>query len=387
MKPSQPVFHTRPRTVFAMLGLAATLAVGDVSASPTDLDEDSKPNRSDLDVDGDGLINRRDRNVDGGICRKGRLRGKFVGDRLNNDDPREKDIDGDGLPDSKDKDIDGDRVNNLRDDDCDGDGKGRSRDDDDDGDNIDDSKDDDDDNDGIGDDEENSAELYLTKSAAAPIDSRGKVEVEQDANGEVKMKVKGRNLAPGSYQIVVNGSELGSLDMQADGDRTEGETRFESTPDESGELPLPFTPYGLSIVIMKDGVVFFSGLIPTPSDVFPPEGGSGGSETTILLKRSASLSAAAEASLEIQRGAKGVVGLELEVERVPVGLYEFRVGGVEQGLVAVVAVANKTKGKLRFYVRPDDRGEFMLDFQVAGKTVTVTDGTDIMFEGRVPSAP
>jgi heat shock protein beta len=117
-----------------------------------DLDGDGIPNRLDIDVDGDGILNQFDRNVDGGFCRTGEFKGKYVGDRLPNGYPRERDIDddglldtslaekdidgdgladdsfleldidGDGIPNYLDRDMDGDGVDNVPDDDQDGDG-------------------------------------------------------------------------------------------------------------------------------------------------------------------------------------------------------------------------------------------------------------------------
>lgn len=113
--------------VIVVASLATPLSI---YASPRDLDEDGRPNIRDRDVDNDGLPNRRDRNVDGGRARRGPLKGRYVGDRLRNDDPAEKDIDGDGFNDDSDseKDIDGDGLED--DSDLDDDGNGTEDDDD-----------------------------------------------------------------------------------------------------------------------------------------------------------------------------------------------------------------------------------------------------------------
>lgn len=96
--------------------------------SSRDLDRDGIPNISDPDVDNDGIPNGEDRNVDGGIAISGPLRGTYVGDRLPNDHPGEKDIDDDGLDDdsSSELDIDGDGKNDDSPDELDIDGDGRN---------------------------------------------------------------------------------------------------------------------------------------------------------------------------------------------------------------------------------------------------------------------
>lgn len=265
----------------ALTALAlVTISAPGAHAGRGDLDDDGISNRLDRDVDGDGISNREDRNVDGGVCKSGPLKGQYVGDRLSNgsrrekdidddglpdDSPREKDIDGDGIKDINDDDIDGDGRRNGLDDDCDGDGRGRGRDDDDDGDGRDDDSDDDDDNDGFDDDDDTGeVEIGLTGTTDAPVGSRVRVKIRKLLSGEIEFELDGRNLVEGSYDILVDGKLLGQLVMEDDDGRTEGETEFETTPDDSDELPLPFDPSGLPVEIQQGGKVFFSGKVPTP---------------------------------------------------------------------------------------------------------------------------
>src|SRR5436190_11825070 len=103
-----------------------------------DLDGDGIPNISDPDIDNDGIPNGLDPNVDGGIAVSGKFKGKYIGDRLPNGHPGEKDIDDDGLPNDSaaELDIDGDGIPNATDDDIDGDGILNADDTDDDSDGI-----------------------------------------------------------------------------------------------------------------------------------------------------------------------------------------------------------------------------------------------------------
>lgn len=268
--------------VTAAVFATAALATPSVQADPADLDGDGIPNRVDPDVDNDGILNGDDRNVDGGVCKRGPKKGRYVGDRLPNGSPLEKDIDDDGLPDDsprerdidgdrlpddspREKDIDGDGVPNAWDDDCDGDGKGRGRDDDDDGDGSDDDDDSDDDNDGVSDDDDlGEVEIALRRTEDAPAGSLVRVKIRKTPTGEIEFEVDGRNLPDGTYAIVVNDQKLGDLEMIADKGRTRGETEFETTPDDPEELPLPFDPSGLPVEIRKAGKVLFSGKVPTP---------------------------------------------------------------------------------------------------------------------------
>lgn len=321
MKPTKSLFKFPKHAVAASVAITAAMSFSPLLASTVDLDGDGIANRVDPDVDGDGLPNGVDRNVDGGICKKGPFKGKYVGDRLRNDDSSEKDIDGDGLLDnskseldidgdrrkddsskekdidgdgrddnsakesnidgddlvdeakdekdidgdgildSLDDDIDGDDIDNLDDDDCDGDGKNNDEDDDDDGDEIDDDDDRDDDNDGFDDDEVN-AELSPTDDA--PSASRVKLEIKFLPTDGVELDFEGRGLDVGSYDVVVNETVIGQLVMNQDGERTKGEVEFETSPNDDDEQVLPFNPSGMSVSIVKDGIIYFTGTIPSP---------------------------------------------------------------------------------------------------------------------------
>ncbi len=406
------------RITFITIALAATMSLGQASASQKDLDGDGIINRLDPDIDGDGILNGADRNVDGGICRKGPLKGKYVGDRLKNDDFSEKDIDADGLPDDSDseldidgdgrkddaageKDIDGDGRSNMtdddidgdgkrngNDDDCDGDSKGRAKDGDDDADGIDDSNDADDDNDGLSDDDENEVEIPLSASADAPSGSRVRAKVKLSPGGKIELEFDARNLAAGDYDVVVDGQTLGTLSLIADKDRTEGEVHFETNPNKAGELPLPFNPFGLPVLIVGNGITYFSGTVPTPSDVFPDDDGDdngGGQTLTSSLVKSTGLSSEASASVEIQVSLQGVTGLEVEVEAIPAGTYDFIVDGTNRGTLSVVLVKDKLRGKLRYEIAPDGNGEILLDFSVAGKSIVISQGATVFFSGTAPA--
>ncbi len=402
MKSTFPPSLISVRITFAAAALAATFSLGQATASAEDLDGDGITNRVDPDVDGDGILNGKDRNVDGGVCLKGSLKGKFVGDTLRNDSSREKDIDGDflsddskkekdidgdGRLDSSDDDIDGDGRGNGSDDDCDGDGKGRAKDDDDDGDGSDDSSDSDDDNDKFSDDDENEVELPLTASPDAPARSRVRAKVKLSPNGKIELEFDARNLTAGDYDVVVDGQILGTLSMITEKDRTEGEVHFETNPNKEDELPLPFNPFGLPVLIVKSGVTYFSGIVPTPSDIFTGSGddNGGGERFVSQLTKGSGLSSEAEGSVEIQVGNKGVTGLEVEVEAIPAGAYDCTVDGTKRGIVSVIVVKGKLKGKLRYEVVPDGNGELLLDFDVGGKSIVISQGATTFFSGSAPS--
>lgn len=256
----------------------------DDSLGETDIDGDTRDDNdsNELDIDGDDRKDDDDSETD--IDSDGRLDNDggdgllqdddIDGDGLADDDINEDDIDGDEMSDSNDDDIDGDSLGNSTDidDDTDGDGTPNAEDDDTDGDSINDRDDSDDDNDGntdeddndhIGDDDETEVSVSLTANPAAPAGSSVLAEYQKLAGGKVSLEIDAEELLVGSYNVNVNGTVLGPLVVTVDDDGTQGHADFETNPNSDGELPLPFDPAGLSIVIERGGVVYFSGTVPS----------------------------------------------------------------------------------------------------------------------------
>lgn len=119
--------HTLPVLAAAVALMVSALEHHCQAASTRDLDRDGIPNLIDPDIDNDGIPNGLDRNVDGGIARSGPLKGRYIGDRINNDGIAETDIDDDDLRDDalSEKDIDGDHLadDSASEKDIDGDGR------------------------------------------------------------------------------------------------------------------------------------------------------------------------------------------------------------------------------------------------------------------------
>jgi hypothetical protein len=106
-----------------------------------DIDGDHRPNKRDCDIDGDGKLNGRDRDTDGDRIKNKRDR-DVDSDRIKNnrdrnidqdklrnckpgrlhDKVRDRDMDGDGIPNQRDRDMDGDGLRNDVDNDTDDDG-------------------------------------------------------------------------------------------------------------------------------------------------------------------------------------------------------------------------------------------------------------------------
>jgi hypothetical protein len=250
----------------------------DNDLAETDIDGDGRSDDSptELDIDGDGRKDDDDSEDD------------IDGDGLDDDDDAEDDIDGDGIDHDTDDDIDGDDRLNSSESENDTDGDGLTDDDpeeqNDDGDSLDDRDDSDDDNDGHSDeddpdhhpeDDEMEVEVYLSAGPAAPSGSRVKVTIQKMAFGEIEFEIDAENLPAGDYELVIDGVSRGILPLESDDQKTKGEVEYETYPEDSDERLLDFDVIGLPIEIVRDGVVYFSGTVPTPPAAESGGGGSG----------------------------------------------------------------------------------------------------------------
>jgi hypothetical protein len=179
--------------------------------------------------------------------------------------------------------------------------------------------------------------------------------------------------------------------MELDDDRTEGEVEFETNANDADEIELPFDPIGLPIALVRGGVTYFSGIVPTPTDA-PGAGeddedddnGGNGNESVTELTPATGLSPEANASIQLQIGLFGLTEVEVEVEDIPEGSYDFIVGGTPRGTLVVTLVSGETRGQLDYDIIPNDPGELLLDFPVAGESITISQAGTVFFSGTAP---
>lgn len=376
----------------------------DDSLGETDIDGDGKPDDSALENDIDGDRRPDDFPSETDIDGDGRLDDSLTeddidGDSLDDDDLMEYDIDGDGLDDSSDDDIDGDNRGNSGDldDDTDGDGVTNDLDDDSDGDGLSNREDDDDDNDGSTDeddsdhhDESDEAEIQviLDLTASAPAGSRCRVKVQRMATGKIELTVKGDGFPAGTYDVLVDGSNIGPLVMTGSSS-PEGEVEFETNANDEDEINLTIDPIGLPIGIVRAGVTYFTGTVPTPPAPNSGGGGeTGGGDTNpdlTTLTPAPSLPGEASATLQLQFGVFGLNEAEVQVEGVAAGNYSFLVGSILRGTIEVTTAGNANHGELRFAAIADEPDELPLDFAIPGEAIEITKDGITTFSGTVHS--
>jgi hypothetical protein len=377
-------------------------SLSDDSLGEKDIDGDSKTDDSstETDVDGDRRNDESssEKDIDGdGIDDDSADEDDIDGDGLDDDDDIETDIDGDGKSDDDDDDVDGDgrRNSDASEDDTDGDGRRNddADEDNDDGDSRRDRDDADDDNDGDSDeddldhrqeDDELEVQISLSGTEAAPKGSRARVKIQRMASGKIELEVDARDLDAGAYEVVVDGTVLGTLAMERDGKRTEGEQEFETNPNKSDELPLLIDPAGLPISLRKAGVVYYTGIVPnTPTPT--PDKLITGAGTTVLA-RSAEAPAGSRAEATVEFGPTGADELEVEVHLLPVGEYQVLIGEAVRGTLTI-GTGVTSRASIKFDTEPNDPGEILLDFPVGGSPIAIVSGTTTFFFGTLPASP
>ncbi|HEY6942893.1 hypothetical protein [Dokdonella sp.] len=98
--------------------------------------------------------------------------------------------------------------------------------------------------------------------------------VLDDGRGRSEFSVELEDFLPGTYALIVDGVERGSIDVVAIDGGTEGEIEFRDPP-EPGHVDLDFDPRGHSIAIASDGTIVLSGTFPSAPTNSVGHGGGG----------------------------------------------------------------------------------------------------------------
>jgi len=374
--------------------------LADDSLAEKDIDGDGKLDDDSLedDIDGDGRKDddAAERDTDGdGRDDDADDEDDIDGDGLDDDDDQEDDIDGDNKKDNVDDDIDGDGKANDDATEHDTDGDGINNDDpadkDDDGDSISDRNDDDDDNNGVKDiddpnhhPEDGEQELqHDLDLLAAPGGSSARVTLKYLATGAGSFVMDVRDAAVGSYDLVVGGAVRGTVVVQQQSSKTRGTLTFKTTSSGSGSLLLNFPVAEQLVEIRQGATVYYSGTVPA----LPPPSTDGEiGEAQVHLAKGPNVPANADAVAVMEFGIDGPIQIELEVTKIAIGTYDVSIGESVRGTITVAAGTNGTFGALKF-TKQGDAGTVLMNFSVAGQTISITQSSTTFFTGQLPSAP
>ena len=222
--------------------------------------------------------------------------------------------------------------------------------------------------------------VLLAGTAAAPVASgEARHRVRDDCDRDYRVQVE--DLPEGTYDLVVGGVVRAQIPVAFDPaeGQNRGEVEFDTA--DPGKLPLDFDPTGQTVEIVQGGVVLASSAGAPPGGGDPPGGGGPGTctedETQLpLLQTGALAGATGDVRLRLRDDCRE--SLRVQVEDVPDGGYDLRVGGTVRGSIQV----SLGQGQLEFDT--DDPPKPVLDFPVRGELVEVLQGGTAVLQRVFP---
>ncbi len=192
-----------------------------------------------------------------------------------------------------------------------------------------------------------------------------------------------RDAAVGSYDLFVSGVVRGAAVVEQQSSKTRGTVTFKTMSSGSGSLLLNF-PVAEQLVELRQGAtVYYSGTVPA---LPPPSVDDEIGEAQVHLARGQDVPADADAVAVVEFDASGPIQIELEVTKMPIGSYDVSIGESVRGTLVVAAGSNGTVGVLHF-TKAGDSGTVLMNFPVAGQTISIAQSGTTVFTGQLPTAP
>ncbi len=211
------------------------------------------------------------------------------------------------------------------------------------------------------------------------INGSGHADYHERAD-RTEFSVEVEDLADGSYRIFVGGVERGELLVSLG----MGETEYRS-PVEAGKVLLTFDPRGEQVEVHDgQGAVLTSGdVVIDDDDPVDPNIDFGTTEIEVdLTNTGVYILASGDARLrpEVDR-----TDFSVEIEDVPVGDYDLRIGDEIVGVITVMTQQDgSVEGELEFR-SPVEPGKTLLDFDPRGQQIDVLDGSTVILETLFPA--
>ena len=217
----------------------------------------------------------------------------------------------------------------------------------------------------------------------------------EERSDRTEFKVEAEDVPDGNYRIFVGGIDRGGLIVTLG----QGETEFRS-PAEAGKILLTFDPRGQLIEVHDaQGAILTSGDTTIGpgngggddddnggGDDDDDNGGNNGGESEIEVDLSNTGVYPLASGDARHRVRSDRVDFQVEIEDVPVGGYELRVGGASVGTIQVVVLQDgSVEGELEFR-DPVEPGKLPLNFDPRGQTIEVLEGSTVIMETLFPSS-
>jgi hypothetical protein len=230
-------------------------------------------------------------------------------------------------------------------------------------------------------------EVDLENTGPDP-DASGEVEYEQESNKR-EFSVEVEDLAAGTYQVVVDDTARGDIDVVNTEDGTEGEVEFRDPPEE-GHPALEFDPRGTHVAIVQNGTTFLEAEVPTEQsgngdgdddDGDDDDGDDEETEIEVDLENTGpDPDASGEAEYEQEDDRRE---FKVEVEDLSPGIYDVVVADTARGELDV-GNGDDVEAEIEFR-DPAKDGHPLLDFDPRGAHVSVDKEGTTYLEVDFPS--
>jgi hypothetical protein len=228
-------------------------------------------------------------------------------------------------------------------------------------------------------------------SARQGVNGSGHADFEERPD-RTEFSVEVEDLADGTYRIVVGGVDRGALTVSLG----VGETEFRS-PVEAGKVLLTFDPRGQAVevhdgqgAVLSSGDNGFEGGGGCTNNCGGDDGGGGDPGIdfgTAMIEVDLSNTgvypaASGDARLEPREDR---TDFSVEIEDVPVGSYDLRIGGDVVGVIEVITLNDGgVQGELEFR-NPVEPGKVLLNFDPRGQQIDVLQGGTVVLQTLFPA--
>ena len=213
-------------------------------------------------------------------------------------------------------------------------------------------------------------------STGADPDGSASATLRIDDRARKHFSVEVEDVPAGAYDLAVDGSTVGTIQVVAVADRTKGEIEF--TADDNGiEIPLTFDPVGKTLTIRQGATTFFESVFdPNTTGIGLPQPEPPSELSENLTSSGLDPDASAQARYAVDD--RGRHKFSVEIEDVAAGSYTLAIAGVTRGTITAQTVAGKVKGEIEFDSESEG-GHNLLKFDPRGQTIEISSSAGIFF--------
>lgn len=218
--------------------------------------------------------------------------------------------------------------------------------------------------------------LPATASAGA---GQAKAKLVIDDRARKHFSIELEDVPAGTYDLLVDGTDVGNIVVVNDDGSTEGELEFTSNDDsDDDELPLTFDPTGRTLTVSQGITTYFTGTF-TPAAPATSGVSTFGATTRITEELSSTgLAGDADGKADFRVETNVRARLNVEIEDVPAGAYTVTIGGTNRGTIQAVEVDGDVEGEIEFAI-PVEAGKSLLDFDPRGLLLEISSPSGVYF--------